>query len=175
MMVLAHHLSFTLGLTVYGGYVRDLVIGGFVHGAMDIDVRVSSATGHRRVFQELVEWCTANRCSAIGFRKHEKGKGVYNHVIKTPDHKYILLQTVVKRSGHHEPDFNVNALCLMKGGVVAIRPEYADHDLLDIDEIVRSIGYKVAVAMKMKGSDNMRKRVNKMERRGWRVLLKESD
>ena len=49
MMSLGHHLSFDLQVMVYGGFVRDLVGGGFLHDKMDIDVRVGSRTAHARV------------------------------------------------------------------------------------------------------------------------------
>lgn len=65
VMGMVHACTHLFGLEVYGGALRDLIVGGFVHKGMDIDVHINGSHGHGWIRRKLTEWCVHNHCKYI--------------------------------------------------------------------------------------------------------------
>ena len=56
LALVAHHVTWATNCWVYGGFLRDCVVGGISHSEMDLDVAVPSTTSLQGAAMALIQW-----------------------------------------------------------------------------------------------------------------------
>ena len=56
LALVAHHVTWATNCWVYGGFLRDCVVGGISHSEMDLDVAVPSTTSLQGAATALMQW-----------------------------------------------------------------------------------------------------------------------
>mmetsp|Transcript_11153 Transcript_11153/g.21938 ORF Transcript_11153/g.21938 Transcript_11153/m.21938 type:complete len:165 (+) Transcript_11153:89-583(+) len=130
--------------SVFGGFVRDVVIRGVCHFNADADAHVPEDADMDAVQGAFKEWCSHSGCEWKSFKCKHPSKSIASMNMLTPDGELLEVQLIKKK--HMEavdpiPDFDMNTLELQTDGTVTVTRRFANMMEFDLDatSIIRNL------------------------------------
>lgn len=175
ILLLAHVVIWQTSCWIYGGYLRDFIVRGETHDAMDLDIGLPK-TGNLSGDSALSNLLKVMAKFGIDFnlrKKNAKGPHVYEAIFNDADNHtfsiefvdakhYMALETHVDFDGCNLMVSNAGA------GSPQLRLKYPGQGG-SVDAVCANIRQKKLVVIR--NVNKMSERISKMKQRGWKIIL----
>lgn len=163
---LAHHVIWNTSNFVYGGFVRDFVVGGISHSAMDLDVGVVDGD-HAGALVALRAWATANEIATVRQNTLPPLSSVFLRSLDGSTEVEVQLVNPAYKTFQTPVDFNVNNLKVERNGrlVQLALKKPTQENAGTVDSVCSDIA--AGTLRLLRPVNEISERVNKMQSRGW--------
>ena len=168
MLLMAHHIQHDTPMYVYGGFIRDYVVGGRVEPEGDLDVGINTFSV-QEALADLITWAAGHDIKNT--YQQQKGPHVLEVIFQVSggatEFPVELVDTQAFAKQDRRVDFDVNNLKLQPvPGVIALKVVRADYPPLDT--VLSNCRNRVFCVLK--NEEEVLARILKMKRRGWRLI-----
>lgn len=176
IFALAHMFLWETDCWIYGGFIRDFLIGGYIHDEMDLDVALPTnaikSMNHQEVMNLIKPMIERRNIKFLS--QTSNGPYVLSVTFKSIDGKDDVVVEIVDSAKFARSDgtvdFNVNNLKIAKSGdtQLELKLKYEGQGG-SIQEIEKDIERHRSKLLKSNQAQNMAFRIAKMQNRGWNI------